>query len=125
MCSSDLMIRRPPRSTLFPYTTLFRSTGAHGVQIVAAAGTDYYCDTPIATATLYIINSKDISDLNYNAMHNLAQIFATDLGKFKAGRYAFCLKSVMYDSVSSPSLPVFVELLQDEQQGMAYSHFGW
>src|SRR2546430_17713501 len=23
------MIRRPPRSTLFPYTTLFRSSGAH------------------------------------------------------------------------------------------------
>src|SRR5947209_19947380 len=29
-----LMIRRPPRSTLFPYTTLFRSrssTGSHGL----------------------------------------------------------------------------------------------
>src|SRR2546422_11754187 len=25
-----LMIRRPPRSTLFPYTTLFRSRGAAG-----------------------------------------------------------------------------------------------
>src|SRR3712207_9223762 len=25
-----LMIRRPPRSTLFPYTTLFRSTGVRG-----------------------------------------------------------------------------------------------
>src|SRR2546430_12470869 len=24
------MIRRPPRSTLFPYTTLFRSVGPHG-----------------------------------------------------------------------------------------------
>src|SRR2546427_5902755 len=24
------MIRRPPRSTLFPYTTLFRSGGEHG-----------------------------------------------------------------------------------------------
>src|SRR5688572_32530146 len=24
------MIRRPPRSTLFPYTTLFRSTGSGG-----------------------------------------------------------------------------------------------
>src|SRR3712207_7203920 len=24
-----LMIRRPPRSTLFPYTTLFRSPGPH------------------------------------------------------------------------------------------------
>src|SRR2546426_9080183 len=28
-----LMIRRPPRSTLFPYTTLFRSfTAAHGTE---------------------------------------------------------------------------------------------
>src|SRR5256885_2615568 len=26
------MIRRPPRSTLFPYTTLFRSTGAPKVR---------------------------------------------------------------------------------------------
>src|SRR3712207_7315342 len=25
------MIRRPPRSTLFPYTTLFRSRGGHAV----------------------------------------------------------------------------------------------
>src|SRR5256885_16345277 len=25
------MIRRPPRSTLFPYTTLFRSSAAYGV----------------------------------------------------------------------------------------------
>src|SRR3712207_7107927 len=26
-----LMIRRPPRSTLFPYTTLFRSRARHGL----------------------------------------------------------------------------------------------
>src|SRR3712207_7606557 len=26
------MIRRPPRSTLFPYTTLFRSRGAQGAR---------------------------------------------------------------------------------------------
>src|SRR3712207_8386159 len=38
------MIRRPPRSTLFPYTTLFRSRGARvlslcsGVFVLAAAG---------------------------------------------------------------------------------------
>src|SRR2546427_8019534 len=30
------MIRRPPRSTLFPYTTLFRSALALGVDQVAA-----------------------------------------------------------------------------------------
>src|SRR3712207_8040314 len=28
------MIRRPPRSTLFPYTTLFRSDGRHRVEAV-------------------------------------------------------------------------------------------
>src|SRR3712207_6977673 len=27
------MIRRPPRSTLFPYTTLFRSMGPKGAQL--------------------------------------------------------------------------------------------
>src|SRR3712207_7686105 len=27
-----LMIRRPPRSTLFPYTTLFRSSSPHAVR---------------------------------------------------------------------------------------------
>src|SRR2546427_3034959 len=32
-----LMIRRPPRSTLFPYTTLFRSRGQQLVQVVGAA----------------------------------------------------------------------------------------
>src|SRR2546430_12881452 len=30
MCFFFLMIRRPPRSTLFPYTTLFRSESARG-----------------------------------------------------------------------------------------------
>src|SRR5258708_21318512 len=30
-----LMIRRPPRSTLFPYTTLFRSTEIKGWSLVA------------------------------------------------------------------------------------------
>src|SRR3712207_7563729 len=32
------MIRRPPRSTLFPYTTLFRSLGVHGAQRVVDVG---------------------------------------------------------------------------------------
>src|SRR2546430_13159036 len=32
------MIRRPPRSTLFPYTTLFRSSGVSGNEWRAASG---------------------------------------------------------------------------------------
>src|SRR3712207_8101272 len=34
-----LMIRRPPRSTLFPYTTLFRSRSASGGVSLAGWGT--------------------------------------------------------------------------------------
>src|SRR2546422_5493165 len=34
------MIRRPPRSTLFPYTTLFRSRRAYGGRRVSASGGD-------------------------------------------------------------------------------------
>src|SRR2546430_6697979 len=33
------MIRRPPRSTLFPYTTLFRSRHARCVEAIATAAT--------------------------------------------------------------------------------------
>src|SRR3712207_6863072 len=33
-----LMIRRPPRSTLFPYTTLFRSRAAAGAAYAEAGG---------------------------------------------------------------------------------------
>src|SRR5688572_31528984 len=31
------MIRRPPSSTLFPYTTLFRSLGVHDIQVRSGA----------------------------------------------------------------------------------------
>src|SRR5437667_7401934 len=36
-----LMIRRPPRSTLFPYTTLFRSRGIAGTMLTPASS--YVC----------------------------------------------------------------------------------
>src|SRR5260370_34179881 len=38
LISFFLMIRRPPRSTLFPYTTLFRSHGWPGSEYLHGAG---------------------------------------------------------------------------------------
>src|SRR5258708_31116718 len=38
------MIRRPPRSTLFPYTTLFRSLVAIPIGIVSAAAANSWID---------------------------------------------------------------------------------
>src|SRR2546428_12327242 len=37
------MIRRPPRSTLFPYTTLFRSGFARGTDVVKAIALGAQC----------------------------------------------------------------------------------
>src|SRR6266540_2741588 len=44
------MIRRPPRSTLFPYTTLFRSP---------AGGTGSVSDRPVRVATADFPNSEE------------------------------------------------------------------
>src|SRR3712207_8755943 len=38
MCFFFLMIRRPPRSTLFPYTTLFRSSSARAPGLSSEEG---------------------------------------------------------------------------------------
>src|SRR3989442_5489928 len=49
------MIRRPPRSTLFPYTTLFRSTDDEGAPRQELAGLrllrDLFRQDPVRTAT--------------------------------------------------------------------------
>src|SRR5256885_17039957 len=57
-----LMIRRPPRSTLFPYTTLFRSVayanpGAMLVQIGAIKGPDVPPVPDLPTGTPEVIKS--------------------------------------------------------------------
>src|SRR5689334_23481112 len=44
------MIRRPPRSTLFPYTTLFRSTSASRSSSYARSSRVSPCTTPTETA---------------------------------------------------------------------------
>ena len=86
-------------------------TGAQGVEIIAAAGTDFYCQTPIATATFYVVNSRASTNANYQ-LDSLARLFPNDLSKFVIGNtYAFCLRAVLYDSVSDPSLPVYVQLI--------------
>src|SRR2546430_8181590 len=57
------MIRRPPRSTLFPYTTLFRSPG--GVRIVSAlspAGGERLCRPalrPAHRSVLLLVRRSD------------------------------------------------------------------
>src|SRR5258708_11503774 len=55
------MIRRPPRSTLFPYTTLFRSgngAGADGLE-VAEAGADVDVGAGAEAGELFLERSEE------------------------------------------------------------------
>jgi len=62
------MIRRPPRSTLFPYTTLFRSCRVQPLDLLAQLGHDeeakravaVYCEQYPAFSI-----AKDLAKLNY------------------------------------------------------------
>src|SRR5258707_1916848 len=62
------MIRRPPRSTLFPYTTLFRSQGGEAgrpFDVVNAGGAALAMSSPVRPIT----TSKDRKSTRLNSSH--------------------------------------------------------
>src|SRR5437763_11280724 len=59
-------MRRPPRSTLFPYTTLFRSLGGNVVLSVAVFGTTLYVGT---LQNGISISTKDRKSTRLNSSH--------------------------------------------------------
>src|SRR3712207_7890199 len=76
------MIRRPPRSTLFPYTTLFRSPieehaivgDLHTVALVGTNGTiDWYCcpafDSPSVFGRILDPDGGDRKSTRLNSSH--------------------------------------------------------
>src|SRR2546430_13585231 len=64
-CSSFffLMIRRPPRSTLFPYTTLFRSPPCSGPSSGALDPGGGFCSMPQLYESLFIRSEEHTSEL--------------------------------------------------------------
>src|SRR3712207_8358876 len=59
------MIRRPPRSTLFPYTTLFRSVGKEGRPGQGAKGVTTLVDnawSPVANTPAPISDNAAVRD---------------------------------------------------------------
>src|SRR5256885_10296533 len=65
------MIRRPPRSTLFPYTTLFRSRAAHlSVQALHELRLDRTYRTAYMCGVFGIGGSRDLDN---QAMHRAYQ----------------------------------------------------
>src|SRR5258708_17955254 len=85
------MIRRPPRSTLFPYTTLFRS-----VQGAASTAGDTYVAAaklnptnpaiPLAIARLAAAQNKDRKSTRLNSSHQIISYAVFCLKKKKETR---------------------------------------
>src|SRR2546430_7936141 len=66
------MIRRPPRSTLFPYTTLFRSPAINSDLCAHAAGRAYLCGDlqRIPPATFRANAEQDRKSTRLNSSHS-------------------------------------------------------
>src|SRR2546430_13038677 len=64
------MIRRPPRSTLFPYTTLFRSTYTTGSACARHPGATASTSTPRATAPGGTARPRDRKSTRLNSSHS-------------------------------------------------------
>src|SRR5258708_29845280 len=56
------MIRRPPRSTLFPYTTLFRSRCIHDPEIGLRIGANRLRDRPVKRKLVAIRTEDQVVD---------------------------------------------------------------
>src|SRR2546426_8313398 len=63
------MIRRPPRSTLFPYTTLFRSALVHQTQDVASSGKRDFAFQMLAQAAAQYPEAADRKSTRLNSSH--------------------------------------------------------
>src|SRR6266496_48155 len=80
-----LMIRRPPRSTLFPYTTLFRSRSCRSPKRAAVSG----ASTWTARQRCSTRRSRDRKSTRLNSSH------------VEISYAVFCLKKQQGDCVSS------------------------
>src|SRR3712207_8365035 len=78
------MIRRPPRSTLFPYTTLFRSEGTDaGTQKLRAQGVEPVPrDAALADADVVLLAVPD---------HLIGKIAADLVPRLRSGTMVICL----------------------------------
>src|SRR5689334_25073227 len=89
------MIRRPPRSTLFPYTTLFRSW--RPVTAIRLAGTDGNPNT-VADPNWLPLSGNTAADPSYPGAHSTISAAGADvLSTFFGDDQSF--------SVTSPALP--------------------
>src|SRR3712207_7792398 len=101
------MIRRPPRSTLFPYTTLFRSRPRDGEQVVVPLELLRMIGEPLA-AVILLREAVALDHGPHRAIEHQKDRKSTRLNSSHANiSYAvFCLKKKNY--LKSCSCPLLI-----------------
>src|SRR2546422_3400487 len=89
------MIRRPPRSTLFPYTTLFRSAyGGYSAPVgdpTKSRSTDKNRNTALFWMLAYIEEGKDRKSTRLNSSHGYISYAVFCLKKKKINQANSCI----------------------------------
>src|SRR5690349_23092378 len=100
-----LMIRPPPRSTLFPYTTLFRSPAARGPPVRELARLltrkNFVCGGGpwiVANEDFMYEDFTDRKSTRLNSSH------------VEISYAVFCLKKKIYNAVTQPQLEHLLEI---------------
>src|SRR2546430_10575825 len=86
-----LMIRRPPRSTLFPYTTLFRSHAGHWQTIIGQSHSGLERDLIERSITSIVEQEVDRKSTRLNSSHSQISYAVFCLKKKKRERIGACL----------------------------------
>src|ERR1039458_1059802 len=91
VCIFFLMIRRPPRSTLFPYTTLFRSLESRGLKI-ACQKFDPYLNvdpgtiSPFQHGEVFVTDDGAETDLDLGHYERFTHAKLTQANNLTSGR---------------------------------------
>src|SRR2546430_12103240 len=85
-----LMIRRPPRSTLFPYTTLFRSTGGASANITCGGAG---ASTTLPSVTLNNLTINRANGINLGGDVTVGGTLTLTAGAFRSEEHTSELQS--------------------------------
>src|SRR2546422_4680070 len=101
------MIRRPPRSTLFPYTTLFRSRlrGATAIPTPSACGITATCAATATPGPLIIVRSEEHTSELQSRLHLVCRLLLEKKKKTTekttiTSKPAKDIRSILYDRES-------------------------